>query len=143
MKKKKIICITSLIVCLILAMPHLTGGNIVQNNTSSNPRIYTDVHFILITNVYASIEIDGYHSIKEGYGNDDIITFQESNRIRYFGVLIIHNGSDILESNRVGGWIHTKIEVINYNGWMVDQNSNQHLKMLGFCEEIIITSYRL
>ena len=142
MKKKIIICITSLIVCLILATPQMIGKNIAQNRTCSNPRSYTDVHFLLISKVYSSIEITGDHSINEGYGYDNTITLQESDSIRLVGVLLIHNGQDILESNRVGGWIHTKIEVINYNGWMVDQNSNQHLKMLGFCNEIIITTYR-
>ena len=142
MKNKIILFIISIVICLILLSPQMLGGKNIPNNTISDPRIYSDVHFILITNVYASIEIDGYHNLKEGYGNDDIITLQESNKIRLFGALIIHNGSDILESNRVGGWIHSKIEVINYHGWMADQNSNQHLKMLGFCNEIIITTYR-
>ena len=142
MKKKIIIFVTSLLICLILVMPHIIGDNIIQNNTNSNPRIYTDVHFMLVTNMYESIEIDGYHNLEDGYGYDDNIILQDSNMPRLFGILLIHNESDILESNRFGGWIHSKIEIIDYNGWMTDQNSNQHLKMLGFCDKILITSYR-
>jgi hypothetical protein len=140
--KKKLMVLLSLLICLVLTMPQLLGYNNIQNNSNTNPRSYTDVHFILITNMYSYIRIDGFHNLEDGYGADDYIILQESNRIRLFGILLIHNGSTILESSRYGGWIHTKIEINGYIGWMKDHNTNQHLKMTGFCDEIIITTYR-
>ena len=109
---------------------------------NENPRYHHNVKIILISRVFNAIEIDGYHSNNVGLGYDKNIILIDSNRIHLIGFLLIYNESVVLEQNNHGGWIHSKIEINGYTGWMKNQNSNHHLKMFGLCDEIIITSYR-
>jgi hypothetical protein len=123
----------------------IISNNVLSYSTSTyydNPRSYYDVKIIMISRMYDSINIDGFHSLNEGLGYDDEIILQDSNKIRLFGLFIVYNETTTFENNKAGGWIHSKIEIFNYNGWMIGQNENQHLIMIGDCEIVKITSYR-
>lgn len=110
--------------------------------SDENPRSYNDVKIFIISRMYDSIGIDGYHSLNNGHGYDDIIILQDSNRIRLFGLLVIYNDTGTIEFNHGGGWINSKIEIFDYDGWMAGQDTNYHVIMFGECETITITSYR-
>jgi len=119
------------ILCLLLLLclgyqPIIADGN-------ENPRYHYDVKIILISRVFESIEIDGYHNLNEGLGYDENIKLKEANRLCYFGLLLIYNGSETLELNKVGGWIHTNIEITGYSGWMVN---------IGDCDIVKLTTGR-
>jgi len=107
-----------------------------------NPRYHYDVKIILISRVFGSIEIDGYHNSNEGLGYDENIKLEDANWIRLFGYLLIYNESDVLEQNNMGGWIHTNIEISGYSGWMINQFDNNHLMMIGNCDIIKLTTGR-
>jgi hypothetical protein len=109
---------------------------------NENPRYYYNVKIILISRVYNSIKVEGYHNSNEGLGYDENIKLYDSNWIRLFGLLIIYNESDVLEQSNIGGWLHTKIEILNYSGWMKNQFDNKHLIMIGDCDTVILTTYR-
>ena len=112
------------------------------NNINENPRYHYDVKIILISRVFESIEIDGYHNEYEGLGYDENIKLKEANRLCYFGLLLIYNGSETLELNKVGGWIHTNIEITGYSGWMVNQHNNNHVILIGDCDIVKLTTVR-
>ena len=97
---------------------------------------------ILISRVFESIEIDGYHNEYEGLGYDENIKLKEANRLCYFGLLLIYNGSETLELNKVGGWIHTNIEITGYSGWMTNQHNNNHVILIGDCDIVKLTTGR-
>ena len=112
------------------------------NSDDQNPRSYKDVKIIMISRMYDSVEIEGYHSLNEGSGYDDKIILQESNKIRLFGLFIIYNETGTLEYSNAGGWIHSKIEIFGYDGYMSGQHNNHHVLMFGDCEMVTIISYR-
>jgi hypothetical protein len=135
--------LTKYVITLIVLI--LLSGNVLClqiKNSYENPRSYYDVQIIMISRMYDSIEIDGYHSLNQGFGFDDKITFSDSNKICLFGLFIISNETETLEYNTGGGWIHSKIEIFDYNGWMVCQHKGFHLLMFGISEMITITTYR-
>lgn len=107
-----------------------------------NPRYHYDVKIILISRVFGSIEIDGYHNSNEGLGYDENIRLEDANWIRLFGYLLIYNDSDVLEQNNMGGWIHTNIEISGYSGWMMNQFNKNYLIMIGDCDIIKLTTGR-
>jgi hypothetical protein len=100
------------------------------------------VKIILISRVFGSIEIDGYHNSNEGLGYDENIKLENANWIRLFGYLLIYDESEVLEKNNHGGWIHTNIEITGYSGWMVNQHDNKHILMIGDCEIVKLTTGR-
>ena len=112
------------------------------DSTDENPRSYNDVKIFIISRMYDYIGINGYHNLNKGYGYDDSITLKDSNRIRLFGLLIIYNETGLIEFNHGGGWIHSRIEIFGYDGWMAGQNTGYHVIMFGDCETINIISYR-
>jgi hypothetical protein len=107
----------------------------------TNPRTYHGVKILLISNMYESILIDGYHNTNQGNGNDTTVTLQQSNKF-HLGIFLLWNESTLFVKNILGGWIHSRIEIVDYNGWMSDQYSRQHLKMFGYCGNVTIISYR-
>lgn len=109
---------------------------------NENPRYHYDVKIILISRVFGSIQIDGYHNSNEGLGYDENIKLEDANWIRLVGLLLIYNESDVLEQNNMGGWIHTNIEISGYSGWMKNQFDNNHLFMIGDCDIIKLTTGR-
>lgn len=114
---------------------------LVEDPSDTNPRTYYGVHLLMISNMYESILIDGYHHANEGNGQDSTVTLQQSNRF-HLGLFVLWNESTLIDGNHFGGWIHTKIDITDFNGWISDQNSRQHLKMLGYCGNVTITTYR-
>ena len=108
---------------------------------NTNPRTYYGVHILMISKMYESILIDGYHHANEGNGHDTSVILQQSNRF-CLGMFLLWNESTLIEGNCLGGWIHSKINITEFNGWMRDQDSRQHLKMIGYCGNVTITSYR-
>ena len=107
-----------------------------------NPRYHYDVKIILISKLFDSIVINGFHNEHIGWGHDDLIKLEEANRIRIFGYLQIFNDSMVLEHNNHGGWIHTNIEITGYSGWMTNQHDNKHIIMIGECETVMLTTGR-
>lgn len=112
------------------------------NSNDQNSRSYDHVKIVMISRMYDSVVIEGYHSLNEGFGYDDEIIFQESNSIRLFGLFILYNETGTLEYSNAGGWIHSKIEIFGYEGYMFGQNNNHHVLIFGDCETVNITSYR-
>ena len=137
---KKSMQIGGSILCLLLLF--ILSYQPLYAYENENPRYHHNVKIVLISRVFNTIETDGFHNKYNGLGFDENIILKDSNRIRLMGFLLIYNESMVLEKNNHGGWIHTKIEINGYTGWMKNQNSNYHLKMFGLCDEIIITSYR-
>ena len=113
-----------------------------QTISANNPKIYNDVKILMISRMYDSIEIDGFHNYNYGNGHDDNIALRDSNRIYIIGILVIWDDSEIKEFNLLGGWVHTRIEIFDYDGWMSGQDTLSHLKMFGNCKTIKITVYR-
>lgn len=107
-----------------------------------NPRYHYDVKIILISRVFDSIEIDGYHNEYGGLGYDENIKFEDANWIRLFGFLLIYDDSEVLEQNNQGGWIHTNIEITGYSGWMLNQHNNNHVILIGDCDIVKLTTGR-
>lgn len=113
-----------------------------QTISANNPKIYNDVKILMISRMYESIEIDGFHNYNYGNGHDDNIALRDSNRIYIIGILVIWDDSEIKEFSLRGGWVHTKIEIFDYDGWMSGQDTLSHLRMFGNCKTIEITVYR-
>ena len=111
-------------------------------DANENPRYHYDVNIILISRVFDTISINGFHNTGVGFGFDDSISLKEANNPRIFGVLLIYNDTQILEKNYHGGWIHTHIEISNFSGWITNQQNNLHLMMFGECEIVKLTTYR-
>ena len=124
-----------------LGQPSTRGEQDPDQLENTNPRTYYRVHLLMISNMYESILIDGYHHANEGNGQDSTVTLQQSNRF-HLGLFVLWNESTLIDGNHFGGWIHTKIDITDFNGWISDQNSRQHLKMLGYCGNVTITTYR-
>ena len=127
------------IICLLL-LCCLNYQPVIADN--ENPRYHYDVKIMLISRIFESIEIDGYHDEFEGYGNDDLIDLKEANRICIVGFLLIYNDSGVLEQNYHGGWIHTNIEITGFLGWMINQHNNNHVLMIGNCDIVKLTTGR-
>jgi hypothetical protein len=115
-------------------------GNGQQNLRTEE--IYYDVNIFMISKLYESIEINGFHETHNGKGHDDKITLRDANKFFTIGILIIWDDSDTKEFVFNGGWINTKLEIFDYDGWMSGQNTLFRLKMLGHSEKIIKTIYR-
>ena len=111
-------------------------------NVNENPRYHYDVKIILISKVFDSIIIDGFHDELEGWGYDDTIKLEEANLMRLFGYLQIFNDSMVLEKNHMGGWINTNIEITGFSGFMKNQHSLPHLFIIGHCNIVKITTFR-
>ena len=109
---------------------------------NENPRYHYDVKIILISKVFDTIEIDGYHNLNEGLGYDKNIQLKGANWLRLIGLLLIYNESEVLEKNNNGGWIHTNIEITGYSDWMVNQHDNKHVIMIDNCGIIKLTTVR-
>ena len=124
-----------------LGQPSTRGKQDPDQLENANPRTYYRVHLLMISNMYESILIDGYHDANEGNGQDSTVTLQQSNRF-HLGLFVLWNESTLIDGNHFGGWIHTKIDITDFNGWISDQNSRQPLKMLGYCGNVTITTYR-
>lgn len=118
---------------------HLLNNDIQNLKTEE---IYYDVSIFMISKLYESIEIDGFHEAQSGKGHDEKITLEDANKILTLGILIIWDGSEIIERVFNGGWIHTKLEIFDYEGWMSGQNEFIRVKMFGHCGKIIKTVYR-
>ena len=138
-KKILVSCAIAFIVLLIFSNNALC---FTISTNDQNPRSYEDVKIVMISRMYSSVEIDGHHNSNQGFGYDDKITLQDSNMIRLFGLFIIYNETGRLEYSNSGGWIHSKIEIFGYDGYMTGQHDNRHLLMFGSCEMVTITSYR-
>ena len=128
-----IICL--LLLCFLSYQPLIADED-------ENPRYHYDVKIILISRVFDSIEIDGYHNEYEGLGYDDIIKLKNANRLYLFGLLLIYDESKVLEHSNRGGWIHTNIEITGYSGWIVNQHNNNHVVMIGDCDIVKLTTGR-
>ena len=124
-----------LLICCISYQPVLADDN-------DNPRYHYDVKIVLISKVFDTITIDGFHNQHEGWGYDNSIELEEANWIRLFGFLQIYNDSMTLEKNYHGGWIHTNIEITGFSGWMMNQHSNPHVIMIGTCDIVKLTAGR-
>jgi len=146
-----------LVLLILLITPHtITGFSSEDEATESsinemlyplNPRYYYDVKILMMSRMYESIEIDGFHNYNYGNGHDDNIALRDSNRIYTIGILIIWDDSEIKEFSLHGGWVHTRIEIFDYDGWMSGQDKTTILNMIplkiyGHCDEIKITAYR-
>jgi len=115
------------------------------NNDNQNQRyevFYYNVDIFMISKLYESIEIDGFHETNSGKGHDEKITLEDANKFLTLGILIIWDDKDTKEFVFNGGWIHTKLEIFDYDGWMSGQSESIRLKMLGHCDKIIKTVYR-
>lgn len=108
-------------------------------DVNENPRYHYNVKIILISKVFDSIVIDGFHDENEGWGYDDTIELEEANWIRLFGYLQIFNDSMVLEKNYMGGWINTNIEITGFSGFMMNQYTNHHVLIVGDCDIVKIT----
>jgi len=113
-----------------------------DNSFKGTYKYYYDVNILMISKLYESIEIDGFHQSNSGKGHDKKITLQDANKILTLGIAIIWNDTEIKEWAFNGGWWHTKVEIFNYYGWIVCQSELYRMKMFGDCEKIKITVYR-
>jgi hypothetical protein len=129
---------------IAIDLPELT--NVQQISTAGSNKgttiYYYDVHILMISKLYETIEIDGFHHSSFGEGHDDKITLQDANKIFTFGIAIIWNDSEIQDWAFNGGWVHTKLEIFNYYGWISCQNGISRMKMYGDCKLIKKTIYR-
>ena len=107
-----------------------------------NPRYHYHTKIILISRVFESITINGYHNNSTGFGFDESITLKEANNPRIIGLLLIFNDTQILEKNYHGGWIHTHIEITNFSGFIKNQQNILHVCIFGECEIIKLTAGR-
>jgi hypothetical protein len=103
---------------------------------------YEDVNILMISKLYQTIIINGDHNSSSGKGHDSKITFQNANALYTIGILIIWDDEGIIDWVSNGGWIHTKLVIFNYDGWMSGQFGNFRLKLIGHCELINKTVYR-
>lgn len=113
-----------------------------QADENENPRYHHDVKLIIISRVFDSIEINGFHDENNGIGFDELIQLEEANSPRLFGFLKIYNDSIVFEQNYHGGWIHTNIEINGFSGFMINQHTKKHVIIIGTCDLVSLTSGR-
>ena len=139
------------ILLIIGVIPAITCYTISPNNnlssvdTSPQPvtyQLYNDVNILMISKLYESINIEGVHDSQSGQGYDEKITFEEANNLFTIGIAIIWDKNEIHKWGFNGGWIHTKLEIFEYNGWMSGHHQSPRVKLIGHCEMINITVYR-
>lgn len=128
-----ILCL--LLLCCLSYQPAIAYEN-------ENPRYHYNVKIIMITKLFDSILINGFHDEHIGWGYDELIKLEEANKLRIFGYLQIFNDSTVLEYNNHGGWIHTNIEITGFTGFMMNQNTNFHVMIVGECEMVKLTTGR-
>ncbi len=129
------IFVSILLISNFYYLPSLAQAN-------ENPRYHYNANIILISRVFDSIHINGYHNNHTGFGFDDLISLKQANNSRIIGLLLIYNDTLILEKELHGGWIHTLIDITNFSGWIKNQHNNLHVMMFGECEIIKLTTYR-
>ena len=143
MYNKKVWSCAIIILMLFTITPLAVGHAIpslkihLLNNDNQNQRyeiFYYDVNIFMISKLYQSIEIHGFHETNSGKGHDDKITLQDANKILTLGMLVIWDNSGTKEFVFNGGWINTKLEIFDYDGWMSGQNTSFRLKMFGHSE---------
>jgi hypothetical protein len=109
---------------------------------NENPRYYSNVNIIVISRIFDTIYIDGFHNISTGFGFDESISLKGANNPRLLGLFLIYNDTNLLEEEKHGGWLHTTIQISNFSGWIKNQHNNFHLIMFGECEQVKLTTYR-
>ena len=113
-----------------------------RNLQMATYNLYYDVNVLMVSKLYESVEIEGDHSSESGLGFDQKITMEEANKLFTIGIAIIWDTSDIHKWGLNGGWIHTKVEIYNYTGWISGHLQTSRVKLIGHCEMINITIYR-
>ena len=127
------------IICLLL-LCSLSYQPLIADDTNGW-RTYEDVHIILISRKFMDKTIIGFHLTNEGLGYDEYVELSDADRLPIFGFILIYDDTRVWEKYERGGYVHMKIRINGYGGWMFNQHTNKHWIMFGDCDILEVWSH--